>query len=287
MPRSMTGFARLEAPITNGHVACEVRSVNHRYLEHHFRLPETLRDLEPALRDLVRKHVTRGKLELNIQLQFNKEASQLTINTERVHEISAAIEKIRDALTDAAAVNPLEVLQWPGVMQQQEVDTDALKEQVLQTINQTLQQLVAHREREGQEVAQHIEQRLEGIGLQVAEVRKLMPQIISNHRQKLTDKLNSLVQDVDPERLEQEMVYLIQKSDVDEELDRLDTHIKEVKHSLKQKGAIGRRLDFLMQELNREANTLSSKSIVSETTQAAVEIKVMIEQMREQIQNIE
>ncbi len=287
MPRSMTGFARVETPFSGGQIAWEIRSVNHRYLENYFRLPETLRELEPSLKDTLRKHLTRGKVECGLQLQLNKESTTLEVNQERVQQISAAIEKVRDSLTEPGPVNPLEILQWPGVLQQQEVDSDTLKTTVLNAFEQALQQLVAHREREGAEIFQLINQRLNGIAEQVIEVRKVMPGILTAHRDKLTEKLASLTQDLNPERLEQEMVYVIQKSDVDEELDRLDTHIKEVRRSLSQPGAVGRKLDFLMQELNREANTLSSKSIVSETTQAAVEIKVLIEQMREQIQNIE
>ncbi len=287
MPRSMTGFARVEAPFSGGQIAWEIRSVNHRYLENYFRLPETLRDLEPSLKETLRKHIARGKIECGLQLHLNKESTALEVNSERVQQISAAIEKVRDSLTEAGPVNPLEILQWPGVLQQQEVDSDTLKASISSTFEQALQQLVAHREREGADIFQLINQRLDGIAEQVTEVRKVMPTILSAHRNKLTEKLAALTQELDPERLEQEMVYIIQKSDVDEELDRLDTHIKEVRRSLGQTGAVGRKLDFLMQELNREANTLSSKSIVSETTQAAVEIKVLIEQMREQIQNLE
>ncbi len=187
----------------------------------------------------------------------------------------------------AAPVNALDILRWPGVIQKQELDREQMHKAALDLFDLALEGLIEHRSREGAELQQLIINRLDSVSAQVINVRARMPEILAAQREKLQTKLAALQVDLEPERLEQEIVLLAQKADVDEELDRLDTHVIEVKRSLKQTDSLGRRLDFLMQELNREANTLSSKSIVSETTQAAVELKVLIEQMREQVQNIE
>ncbi|TQV82557.1 YicC family protein [Exilibacterium tricleocarpae] len=288
MPRSMTGFARLEAKHPWATLIWELRSVNHRYLEPHFRLPDTLRALEQPLRDRVRKQLQRGKLEAYLHLQRDPGATgDLDINQELAHQISNAAHQINDLLADPAPVSALDILLWPGVIQEQGADTETIMEAALALFETALEQLVAHRLREGEELGQFIARRLDSISAEVAQVRGLLPGILQSQRQRLQARLEALKAEVDRDRLEQEMVYLAQKADVDEELDRIDTHVAEVKRALGQSGAIGRRLDFLMQELNREANTLSSKSVVSETTQVAVELKVFIEQMREQIQNIE
>ncbi len=289
MPHSMTGFARQQASFDWGSLSWEIRSVNHRYLELHFRLPEGQRELEIKLRERLRKRLQRGKLDISLQLDLaaSNHSSELAIDFERVRQLASASQQIGDQLVDCAAVNPLDILKWPGVLQNPERDEQQLQQDALQTFENALEQLLAHRQREGKELQAFIEQRLNAIAQQVSQVRTLMPKILQAQRAKLHERLAELKQELDDERLEQEMVILAQKADVDEELDRLGAHISEVRHSLQQSGAIGRRLDFLMQELNREANTLSSKSIVSETTQAAVELKVLIEQMREQIQNIE
>lgn len=289
MPSSMTGFSRQESQLSGATISWEVRSVNHRYLEPNFRLPDIARELEPQLRNALRNALSRGKLEVtfNYQLQQQGSSSELTLNTELATQLARASEQLSGLLNNPAEINPVELLRWPGVIVEEELDRDELLDQALGLFKQTLKGLQEHRQREGQELQQLIEQRLDGISAQVAIIREKLPAILQAQKDRLRDKLNELQTEIDSERLEQEMVYLAQKSDVDEELDRLDTHITEVRRTLKQKGAIGRRLDFLMQELNREANTLSSKSIVVDTTQAAVEIKVLIEQMREQIQNIE
>ena len=287
-PRSMTGFSRQDAKLEWGALTWEIRSVNHRYLEPHFRLPETLRALEQPLRERVRKQLHRGKLEATLHLQTGQGSdTELGINLALAQQVANATLQINDLLTNAAPVSALELMKWPGVIQSQDVDADAVATEVLNLFDAALTQLLANRGREGAELKRFIEQRLDAIAEQVIEVRQLMPTILEGQREKLRTRLEELTAELDQERLEQEIVLLAQKADVDEELDRLDTHVTEVRRTLNQKGAIGRRLDFLMQELNREANTLSSKSIVSETTQAAVELKVLIEQMREQIQNIE
>ncbi len=289
MPSSMTGFARQEAALPGATISWEIRSVNHRYLEPHFRLPDLVRELEPVVRNALRKSLSRGKLEIsfNYQLQGADGGGELTLNQALVSQLAQASDALTAQINNAAPINPLDLLRWPGVIVEQELDRDALLQAAKALFNDTVKSLIEHRQREGEELRQLIEQRLVGISDQVVVIREKLPAILKAQKDRLRDKLNELQQELDSDRLEQEMVYLAQKSDVDEELDRLDTHITEVRRALQQKGAIGRRLDFLMQELNREANTLSSKSIVVDTTQAAVEIKVLIEQMREQIQNIE
>lgn len=293
MPCSMTGFAREEAKYPWGTLIWEVRSVNHRYLEPHFRLPDFLRELEPALREQLRNHLSRGKVEATFSYQLGTVDSgkELTLNAPLFRQLSQLINRVSDELgrTNAtiAPVNPLEVLRWPGMLSDNDLDHEELLNASLALFKQALTKLVEHRGREGQELKLLIEQRLQGIHTQVDQVRAILPGILQQQREKLLEKLESLRIELNQDRLEQELVHLAQKTDVDEELDRLATHVTEVRRTLNQPGSVGRRLDFLMQELNREANTLSSKSIVTDTTQAAIELKVLIEQMREQIQNIE
>lgn len=289
MPRSMTGFARREAKLPWGTLVWEIRSVNHRYLEPSFRLPEDFREIEPHLRDAMRKALQRGKVEASLSVQWEQEGeSDLGINLSKIAQLTKAAQQINGLLgAIAAPVNALDILRWPGVIQKQELDREEMHKAALELFDLALEGLIEHRSREGAELQQLIINRLDSVSAQVVNVRARMPEILAAQREKLQAKLAALQVDLEPERLEQEIVLLAQKADVDEELDRLDTHVIEVKRSLKQTDSLGRRLDFLMQELNREANTLSSKSIVSETTQAAVELKVLIEQMREQVQNIE
>ena len=289
MPRSMTGFARREAKLPWGTLVWEIRSVNHRYLEPSFRLPEDFREIEPHLRDAMRKALQRGKVEASLSVQWEQEGeSDLGINLNKIAQLTKAAQQINGLLGSIAApVNALDILRWPGVIQKQELDREQMHKAALDLFDLALEGLIEHRSREGAELQQLILNRLDGVSAQVVHVRARMPEILAAQREKLHTKLAALQIELEPERLEQEIVLLAQKADVDEELDRLDTHVIEVKRSLKQTDSLGRRLDFLMQELNREANTLSSKSIVSDTTQAAVELKVLIEQMREQVQNIE
>lgn len=288
MPRSMTGFARREQRHPWGNLIVEIRSVNHRYLEPSFRLPDELRELEPKLRDAIRSSLQRGKIEVSLSLHKEAAGDQsLGLNQERLQQLAQAAEQVSQGLKEPAPINPLELLQWPGVLQEAGLDRDTLHSAVLELFEAALKQLIAHRSREGQELAQFIEQRLDKISELVGQLRQRLPDILNAQRDKLKGKIAALKIDLDPERLEQEIALLAQKADVDEELDRLDTHVTEVKHALTQTSSLGRRLDFLMQELNREANTLSSKAVVADTTQAAVELKVLIEQMREQVQNIE
>jgi uncharacterized protein (TIGR00255 family) len=224
---------------------------------------------------------------VRIQLGAAGNSGTLSIDQNLLGQVISAAKNVQNQLDEPTTLNPLEFLKWPGVISDAEINTEAMSPVILDLFQATLQQLVESREREGSALKDFIEQRLTTIADITVNVRAQLPTILQAQRVKLSDRLEQLRAELDPDRLEQEMVLLVQKADVDEELDRLDTHIKEVHRVLKKGGACGRRLDFLMQELNREANTLSSKSIVSETTQAAVELKVLIEQMREQIQNIE
>jgi len=287
MTRSMTAFARQELQQPWGSLIWEVRSVNHRYLEPHLRLPESLRDLEGPLREKLRKNLSRGKVECTLRFVAEAQSQTLTVNEGFAKELVAAAQQVSGLLPESQPLDPLEVLRWPGVLQDTKLDMDAVKKSALELFQLALNELIENRGREGVELASLIDQRLDAISAIVVDVRDKLPGILQAQRDNLKARLEELKDDLDEGRLEQEMVILAQKADVDEEMDRLNTHVIEVKRVLKQKGPVGRRLDFLMQELNREANTLSSKSIVSDTTQSAVELKVLIEQMREQIQNIE
>ncbi|WP_028470106.1 YicC/YloC family endoribonuclease [Neptunomonas japonica] len=287
MTRSMTAFARQESQQSWGTLTWEVRSVNHRFLEPHLRIPEQLRELEGSLRETLRKRLSRGKVECMLRFVPEEQAQTLQVNEAFAKQLLAATEQMEQLMPVSQTLNPLDLLRWPGVLQDVQIDMDEVKREALQLFNKALDDLHAGREREGKELASLIEQRLDAISVVVADVRTKLPQILLNQRNMLKTRVTDLGVDLDPQRLEQEVVLLAQKADVDEEMDRLDTHVQEVRRILKQKEPVGRRLDFLMQELNREANTLSSKSIVTDTTQSAVELKVLIEQMREQIQNIE
>ncbi len=287
MTRSMTAFARQEAEHEWGSLSWEIRSVNHRYLEPHLRLPENLKELEGFLRERLRKTLSRGKVECTLRFIPEAKVQQLVVNESYAKEVIQAAESVQGMLSNHQALDALELLRWPGVLQDTKIDMDLVKNSAKELFGKALEDLLEGRGREGEELATLINQRLDAVSDIVAEVREKMPQILQNQRDNLAQRLEELKAELDETRLEQEMALLAQKADVDEEMDRLDTHVQEVRRVLKQKGPIGRRLDFLMQELNREANTLSSKSIVASTTQCAVELKVLIEQMREQIQNIE
>ncbi len=288
MTTSMTAFARQEVQTDWGVLIWEIRSVNHRYLEMHFRLPENFRDLEPVLREGVRKKLARGKIESSLFYRSNqKESDSLQLNSELLDHLSSTLKEVEQHDISTQPVSALALLQWPGVLQTEEVGYDEIKAAAAQLYQQALEQLSEMRAQEGAALSKLITQRLNKIGKVTMEVREAIPQILELQKDKLLSRFEEIKLDLDPSRIEQETVLLLQKYDVDEEMDRLETHVKEVKRTLKKKGAIGRRLDFLMQELNREANTLSSKAIDTDVTQAAVELKVLIEQMREQIQNIE
>lgn len=287
MTRSMTAFARQESQQSWGSLVWEIRSVNQRYLEPHFRVPESFRALEPALRDQLRKKLSRGKIDCSLRFDVEKQQQGMQVDQQRAQQLIDAAQQIADLSSNSQPINPLDVLKWPGVMLDANLDMDEVKKQALDLFTAAVDDLNAGRAREGAELSDLICQRLDSISIVVSEVREKMPEILTAQRELLLSRVNDLALEIEPVRLEQEIALLAQKADVAEEMDRLDTHVQEVRRILKQKGAVGRRLDFLMQELNREANTLSSKAIVVETTNSAVELKVLIEQMREQIQNIE
>ncbi len=287
MVHSMTAFARNEQATAHGTLSWELRSVNHRYLEPHLRLPEAFRDLEGAVREALRQGLSRGKVECTLRFAEESAGKQLQVDNERARQVIAAAEQVAALIQQPAPLNPLEVLAWPGVLVADSADPQALNAAALQLFDQALSDLKAGRAREGAELAKLLNERLDSILDEVAALRELVPQMLAGQRQKIETRFAEMQAELDPQRLEQELVLLAQKSDVAEELDRLSTHVSEVRRVLKAGGAAGRRLDFLMQELNREANTLGSKAFDPRSTQAAVNLKVLIEQMREQVQNIE
>jgi uncharacterized protein (TIGR00255 family) len=287
MVHSMTAFARVERATANGTLSWELRSVNHRYLEPHLRLPESFRDLEGGVRDALRQGLSRGKVECTLRYTEETAGKPLQVDRDRAAQLVAAAESVASLISSPAPLNPLEVLAWPGVLVADAADPQALNSAALALFNDALNELKAGRGREGTELAKLLNDRLDNIGEEVAALRELVPQMLAGQRQRILDRTAEMQAELDPHRLEQELVLLAQKSDVAEELDRLVTHVSEVRRVLKAGGAAGRRLDFLMQELNREANTLGSKAFDTRSTQAAVNLKVLIEQMREQVQNIE
>ena len=286
MIRSMTAFASGERVTEWGTLGCELRSVNHRFLEIGVRLHDDLRALEPALRERIAARIQRGKLDLTLRLRSPEGEGGLQVNPTRLRELS-------DLAIDLTARFPglhtefTQLLQFPGVMQAPATDAAALQAEAMALLDSVLDEFVASREREGGKLAAVIGERVDGIARIAAEVRTLMPVIRTGQRTKLEARLADLAQPADPGRLEQELVIWLQKLDVDEELDRLDAHVSEARRVLKLREAVGRRLDFLLQEFNREANTLGSKSVDARSSSAAVELKVLIDQVREQIQNIE
>jgi uncharacterized protein (TIGR00255 family) len=284
----MTAFARCDRNTEWGTLSWEVRSVNHRYLEPSFRMPEEIRAIEARLRERLAKRSARGKVECNLRFQAGSEGqTSLNVNAELARQVVDASREIDHMLYNPSAVSAMDVLRWPGVLDSGRADWAALREQALQLFDEALDELVSTREREGARLREMILERLEGMRRHVAEVREQIPTIIATQRKKIIERLGELDVKLDESRLEQEAALLVNKMDVDEEMDRLGTHIDEVRRNLDADKPVGRRLDFLMQEMNREANTLGSKSIAIDTTRASVDLKVLIEQMREQIQNIE
>ena len=289
MIRSMTAFAGGEQETEGWLLSWEVRTVNHRFLDIALRLPDAFRFLEPEVRGVIGQFIKRGRVDCTL-LWKKTERGEATIQlnhplVEQLLATARQIERLSDG--ELAPFDALQVLQWPGVLHQPEADRELLASQALELLSATLEKVVAGRELEGQQLAQLIEGRCAGIQTQVTAAKGRLPQVLSAIRGKILSRLAEVSVSPDNDRLEQEMVYLAQKLDVAEELDRLETHVAEVRRTLKQNEPVGRRLDFLLQELNREANTLGSKSADADTTRISVEIKVLIEQMREQIQNVE
>lgn len=286
MIRSMTAFASGERTTAWGVLGCELRSVNHRFLETGVRLADELRALEPVLRERVAARVQRGKLDLVLRLRAPEADAGLAVDQAKVARLGELARQL-DAQFPRLQVEFSALLQMPGVLRAPTVDAGALQAQALELLDQVLDGFVAAREREGARLAAAIAARVDGIEAIVAQVRGLIPAIREGQRAKLAARLADLAHPVDPGRIEQELVLWLQKLDVDEELDRLDTHVGEIRRVLGQSQPAGRRLDFLLQEFNREANTLGSKSVDARTSGAAVELKVLIDQVREQVQNLE
>ncbi|MBF0470701.1 MAG: YicC family protein [Gammaproteobacteria bacterium] len=288
MIKSMTAFTRLLAEGEWGNLTLELKSVNQRYLEIQPRLPDRLRPLEIPIRSAIQGRLSRGKVECSIHLSLSGDGSRgLAIDRELVKSIATSIHQVDAILYNPAAISALDVLNWPGVIQTETIDEEQLQQTVLDLLEQGLQQMIAGREREGEKIATMLGDRIEALRQVVATVETRLPQVLAQSQQRLRSRLEELKSELNQERLEQEMAIIANRLDVDEELDRLRCHLEEVERLLQSKKSVGRRLDFLMQELNREANTLGSKSGDIETTRASVEMKVLIEQMREQIQNIE
>ncbi|MEQ1512417.1 MAG: YicC/YloC family endoribonuclease [Lysobacteraceae bacterium] len=286
MIRSMTAFAAGERNTSWGALSCEVRAVNHRFLELGVRLPDELRAVEPSIRERVAKLVSRGKVELGMRLRNGDHDEMLQLNPARVSHLAALGRNLHEHFP-TLRVEMTELLKFPGVLQTQTGDPAALHAEALSLLDEVLDQFVDARAREGANLAANILDRVDAIARHAADARTLMPAIRAGQKQKLVNRLADLPQPLDPGRFEQELVMALQKLDVDEELDRLDSHITELRRVLGQKEAVGRRLDFLLQEFNREANTFGSKSVDARTSALAVELKVLIDQIREQSQNIE
>ncbi|WP_312914203.1 YicC/YloC family endoribonuclease [Stenotrophomonas sp.] len=286
MIRSMTAYAGGERVTPWGTLGCELRSVNHRFLEVGVRLPEDLRSLEPQLRERIAARLSRGKLDLVMRLRAPETATSLSVNEALVDQLGDLARRLHSRFPDMR-IGFTELLQYPGVLQAESTDAAALQAEALALLDEVVDGFVAAREREGDKLATAISERVDAVERIAAEVRELIPAIREGQRVKLAARLADLPHPVDPGRAEQELVMWLQKLDVDEELDRLGSHIAEIRRVLRQREPVGRRLDFLLQEFNREANTLGSKSVDARTSNAAVELKVLIDQIREQVQNIE
>ena len=288
MVYSMTAFSRQQLEHEWGSLTWEIRSVNHRYLEPSVRLPENFRSLENPIRRQLREKLYRGKIECLLRFR-TVEANQIDwqLNLDLISQLTKANLEINSNIGGDYKLSSLDILKWPGVISDQPIDEEIFNKEAMGLFEKALDDLMVVREREGASLRDAILKRIASIQRIIDSIQAKMPSIILKQKENLLNKLEDIKAEFEPTRLEQEITLLAQKADVDEELDRLNSHLQEAKRVLDSDGQIGRRLDFLMQELNREANTLSSKSIVVETTQSAVELKVLIEQMREQIQNIE
>lgn len=288
MLHSMTGFARQITESTEGSLTCEIRAVNHRYLDTQFRLPDELRPKEVELRRQVSAALKRGKVECSLNFRrITSSDSPMKVNAGLVQQIGERLTEISSLLPAARAADPIDVLRWPGVVLEPDTDAEPLFADAQQLLTEALQALQKMRRSEGERIEAMLHSRCEDILAIATGVRQRMPEVLEAARKKQLERLEKLEVSADPGRLEVELALVSQKLDVDEELDRLESHITEIRDAMQGTDAVGRRLDFLMQELNREANTLGSKSGDKETSRAAVELKVLIEQMREQIQNVE
>ncbi|MCP9760001.1 YicC family protein [Aquitalea sp. S1-19] len=285
---SMTGFAAITREFTGGMLAMELRAVNHRYLDVQLRLPEELRIVDPALRERISAKASRGKIECRVSLnQVDSQVPTLELNRDYLQSLLDVAADIRTLAPDARGLSVGELMRWQGVLRSNELAPEVLQQLCIDCLAELLTDFNASRAREGEKLKQILLDRLDGMEAIVREIKPRLPQILDGYMARLSHRLQDALGSVDDDRIKQEFALFAQKMDVDEELGRLGAHISEVRRILKAGGQAGKRLDFLMQELNREANTLGSKSVSTETTQASVELKVLIEQMREQIQNIE
>ena len=287
MIRSMTAFSRAAATDEQVEMAWELRSVNHRYLEIHLRLPEEMRVLEPLVRERLAKRLGRGKIDCGLRYKSTGAAARLQINQALADQLLQAAGSLQQKMPGAEPARVMEVLGWPGILEPVKPDLGPAQQAAVKLLEQAIDELVLTREREGERLQELISSRCRSMREQVERARIRVPQVLERLRERLRGRLAELAAELDSDRVEQEMVMLAQRLDVDEELDRLNTHLDEIDSVLQRQEPVGRRLDFLMQELNREANTLGSKSADSDTTAISVEMKVLIEQMREQVQNCE
>lgn len=288
MARSMTAFARLEASTAGGRAVWELRSVNHRFLEVSLRLPEEFRGMDHEIRNRLSVRLNRGKLDCTLRFEAAaRDQSELKVNTELARQIVNAAATVAALLPQPAPINPLDVLRWPQVLETPQADFNLVSKAVLEALDKALGQLLENRDREGEKLKALVLDRCTDMSAITKTMRTRVPEILAALRARQVARITELAGTLDPARVEQECALLIQRLDVAEELDRLETHLQEVVRVMGQDQPIGRRLDFLMQELNREANTLGSKSAHIDTSSASVELKVLIEQIREQIQNLE
>ena len=286
MTKSMTAYAQASIQTELGELSCELRSVNHRYLDIAPRMPEELRVHESLLRETITAKLARGRVDCFIRLKENSSAS-LEPNSEAAADLQSLLLEMHEQVPSMQAIRAIDVLKWPGVLQSKRVDPELMKQSLLSVVIDALDNLIIAREKEGVKMAELIQQRLNDMTKILASVATLVPEISLQYRTRLEEKMADILDKLDSSRLEQEMVLFLQKTDVAEELDRLEVHIAEVASVVAKPEPAGRRLDFLMQELNREVNTLGSKSQDQRLTKASVDLKVLIEQMREQVQNIE
>ena len=288
MLRSMTAFARIESQHDQGAVQWEIRSVNHRYLDVNLRLPEDLRRLDPKVRERIGARLKRGKVDCTLRVLTNpSELGGLSVDGDLAARIAAAAQSVANLLPNPAPVNPVDILRWPGVVQAPAPDPERIERIVLDALDRALSDLAGMREREGARIDAMIRERLDDLEVEVRRVRELLPAVVQAFGERMRARLAELGPALDEGRIEQELTLIAQRMDVAEELDRLEAHVAEIRATIEKPGPAGRRLDFLMQELNREANTLGSKSAAVATSRASVDLKVLVEQMREQIQNVE
>lgn len=287
MMYSMTAFARAATDAHGRHLVWEIRSVNHRFLETQFRLPDALRSIEHPLRDLARKHLKRGKVDCTLRLEHLAGDSGISLNRAVLLQVLAAVEQVRRDAPEIGAVSPMELMRWPGVLDDTPTDDELLEETAKELFEEALTDLLGGRHREGAQLQQTLCDRFDQIDDLLKELKPLTTHLAHQQKAKLEQRIADLQVTLDPGRLEQEVALLAQRADVAEELDRLTIHVEEARSNIASSGPHGRRLDFLTQELNREANTLGAKSVIPETSQRAVDLKVIIEQIREQVQNVE